>query len=138
MHEAVRGAESKRRAESKRGAVRKAVSKREAESKRKAESKRGAESKRKAVSKRGAVRGAVRGAARIDFSKIKWGTFTAMFAAYRRRHPHTRIVNLDQFSRLILAHPKRFDLKAKRRALFYRNIILKGKGKKGSQPKKAL
>jgi hypothetical protein len=76
---------------------------------------------------KGVAKGVAKVVRRIDFSKIKWGKFTAMFAAYRRRHPHTRITNLDQFSRFILAHPNRFDLKAKRRAQFYRNIILKRK-----------
>jgi hypothetical protein len=76
---------------------------------------------------KGRAKGVAKVVRRIDFSKIKWGKFTAMFAAYRRRHPHTRITNLDQFSRFILAHPNRFDLKAKRRAQFYRNIILKRK-----------
>lgn len=57
------------------------------------------------------------------FAGIKWGKFTAMFEAYRRRHPYTRVKDLKQFADLILTHPQRFDAKARKRAQFYRNII---------------
>jgi hypothetical protein len=61
------------------------------------------------------------------FSRIKWGKFTAMFEAYRRRHPYTRVKDLKQFADLILTHPQRFDARARKRAQFYKNIIQRNK-----------
>jgi hypothetical protein len=64
---------------------------------------------------------------RIDFAKIKWGTFTARFLAWKKRHPRAKVNTLREFAAYILAHPEKFTLHARRKALFYRNIILKGK-----------
>jgi len=64
---------------------------------------------------------------RIDFSKIKWGTFTKRFLAWKRRHPRVKVNSLREFAAYVLSHPDRFSLHARRKALFYRNIILKGK-----------
>jgi len=90
-----------------------------------AHSKR-AHSKR-AHSKRSASR-------RIDFSKIKWGSFTRRFKAWKRRHPHSKVDSLRAFAAHILAHPSRFSLRMRRKAIFYRNIILKGKVKMTIKP----
>jgi hypothetical protein len=84
----------------------------------------------KGKGKQGSGRKKVR---RIDFSKIKWGAFTKMLEEYRKRHPRTRIKTLEQFAHLILREAGRgkpnpkFDLTARRRALFYLNVILKRK-----------
>jgi hypothetical protein len=66
---------------------------------------------------------------RIDFSKIRWGTFTKRFVAWKRRHPRAKVNTLREFAAYVLAHPDKFSLRARRKALFYRNIILKGKVK---------
>jgi hypothetical protein len=66
---------------------------------------------------------------RIDFSKIRWGTFTKRFVAWKRRHPRAKVSTLREFAAYVLAHPDKFSLRARRKALFYRNIILKGKVK---------
>jgi hypothetical protein len=73
---------------------------------------------------------------RIDFSKIKWGTFTKRFKAWKKRHPRqgAKVTTLREFAAYILAHPDRFSLHARRKALFYRNIILKGKVKMTIKP----
>jgi hypothetical protein len=83
---------------------------------------------RKAAPKRAARKPAARKPARrIDFSKIRWGTFTARFNSWKRRHPRAKVNTLREFAAYILTHPDKFSLRARRKALFYRNIILKGK-----------
>jgi hypothetical protein len=81
---------------------------------------------------------------RIDFSKIRWGTFTRHFKAWRKRAIRKggasakrarAMKNLKQFSKYVLAHPKRFSLRLRRKAQFYLNIILKG-GKRAPRPVK--
>jgi len=78
------------------------------------------------VKKEGKRAGRVR---RIDFSKIRWGTFTARFRSWKRRHPRAKVNTLREFAAYVLAHPNKFSLRSRRKALFYRNIILKGKVK---------
>jgi hypothetical protein len=73
-------------------------------------------------------------ARRIDFSKIKWGSFTRRFKAWKKRHPHSKVDSLRAFAAHILAHPSRFSLRMRRKAIFYRNIILKGKVKMTIKP----
>lgn len=65
----------------------------------------------------------------IDFEDLKWGSFTEQFNAYKRQYPKTNIKDLDEFASFVLAHPTKFKERTKKRARFYKNIIMKGKGK---------
>jgi hypothetical protein len=85
---------------------------------------------------------AARPVRRIDFTKIRWGTFTRTFKAWRKRAIRKggvaakralRMKNLKQFARHVLANPRRFSLRLRRKAQFYINIILKG-GKRAPRP----
>ena len=64
---------------------------------------------------------------RIDFSKIKWGSFTKKYNSYIKRHPHkkTNIPDLKHFAQYVNKNPKKFNKKTHKRALFYKNIILR-------------
>jgi hypothetical protein len=63
----------------------------------------------------------------VDWGKVKWGAFTESFKRYRAQHPSTRAKDLRGFASLVLRHPSRFSPILRRRALFYRNVILRGK-----------
>jgi hypothetical protein len=64
---------------------------------------------------------------RIDFSKIKWGSFTKKYNSYIKRHPRkkTNIPDLKHFAEYVNKNPKQFNKKTHKRALFYKNIILR-------------
>lgn len=117
------------RVKAERAAAKKAAGKRKGASKKAAAKK----ASKKAVKKGGrrvrkAGKALKRGLRRrIDFSKIRWGTFTKRFLSWKRRHPRAKVNTLREFAAYVLAHPDKFSLRARRKALFYRNIILKGK-----------
>jgi hypothetical protein len=64
---------------------------------------------------------------KIDFSKIKWGSFTKKYNSYIKRHPRkkTNIPDLKHFAEYVNKNPKQFNKKTHKRALFYKNIILR-------------
>jgi hypothetical protein len=68
----------------------------------------------------------VEGGARVDFDKIKWGSFTRMFNKYKKEHPKARVKDLEQFAKRIIKNKKEFSDKALKKAMFYLNVIKKG------------
>jgi hypothetical protein len=63
----------------------------------------------------------------IDFDKVKWGTFTALYKRFLKSNPElsSKITNLEQFSKYVLDNKDKFSKKAEKKALFYQNIIEK-------------
>ena len=64
----------------------------------------------------------------IDFDDIKWGSLTKQLQAFNRKN-RTKM-NLESFSKHILANPTKFIERSKDRARFYLNVI-KPRAKKG-------
>ena len=64
----------------------------------------------------------------IDFDDIKWGSLTKQLQAFNRKN-RTKM-DLESFSKHILANPKNFIERSKDRARFYLNVI-KPRAKKG-------
>lgn len=64
----------------------------------------------------------------IDFDDIKWGSLTKQLQAFNRKN-RTKM-DLESFSKHILANPTKFIERSKDRARFYLNVI-KPKAKKG-------
>ena len=64
----------------------------------------------------------------IDFDEIKWGSLTKQLQAFNRKN-RTKM-DLESFSKHILANPENFIERSKDRARFYLNVI-KPKPKKG-------
>ena len=64
---------------------------------------------------------------RINFSKIKWGSFTKKYNSYIKRNPRkkTNLPDLKHFAQYVNKHPKQFNKKTHKRALFYKNVILR-------------
>ena len=62
----------------------------------------------------------------VDFKDIKWGTFTAGMKRYQKKNPSTPVKTLKQFADLILKNPEDFTDVMRKKAQFYKNIILKG------------
>jgi len=62
---------------------------------------------------------------RIDFSKIHWGAFTDDWMKHGGKRKYK---TLEEFSKAVLKKPKTFDPMIVKRARFYKNILLKGKG----------
>jgi hypothetical protein len=118
------------------GRVRRAASHKPRAAKKRSAAARRPAKKRSAAARRPANKASAARRRRIDFSKIKWGTFTKRFKAWKKRHPRqgAKVTTLREFAAYILAHPDRFSLHARRKALFYRNIILKGKVKMTIKP----
>jgi hypothetical protein len=87
---------------------------------------------------------------RNPFVGIRWGAFTAQFKAYRARHPQSKLKTLRAYAEFVLRQapslrselqlapslrselqlPTRHSLITRKRALFYLNVILKGKAVK--------
>jgi hypothetical protein len=63
----------------------------------------------------------------VDFDKVKWGTFTALYKRFLKSNPElsSKITNLEQFSKYVLDNKDKFSKKAEKKALFYQNIIEK-------------
>ena len=68
----------------------------------------------------------------IDFSKIKWGSFTKAFNAFKKKHGKGDLDNLEDFAKLVLKKGEDFTEKMKDKARFYQNVILKKGGRMGS------
>ena len=68
----------------------------------------------------------------IDFSKIKWGSFTKAFTAFKKKHPSSGLDNLEDFAEKVLKKGEDFTEKMKDKARFYQNVILKKGGRMGS------
>jgi hypothetical protein len=64
----------------------------------------------------------------IDFDDIKWGSLTKQLQAFNRKNKTK--MDLESFSKHILANPTKFIERSKDRARFYLNVI-KPKAKKG-------
>jgi len=66
---------------------------------------------------------------KINFSKIKWGSFTKIYKNYLRKHPSQRkkISTLKSFAHYVNKHPNKFSKKIHKKAIFYTNILEKKK-----------
>jgi hypothetical protein len=64
---------------------------------------------------------------RINFSKIKWGSFTKIYNNYIKNHPDMKnqLPDLKHFAHYVNKHPTQFNKKTHKKALFYTNIIEK-------------
>ena len=64
---------------------------------------------------------------RINFSKIKWGSFTKIYNNYIKNHPNmmNQLPDLKHFAHYVNKHPTQFTKKTHKKALFYTNIIEK-------------
>jgi len=62
----------------------------------------------------------------IDFEDMKWGSFSKQLQAYNSQHK--KKLDLHNFAMMILANPKKFQKRTKKRARFYINVILKKGG----------
>ena len=70
----------------------------------------------------------------IDFDNMNWGSFKKQFQASKKK---LGVSSLEDFANHILDNPKGFRDTTKKRANFYKNVILKkGKGITGSKPVK--
>lgn len=63
-----------------------------------------------------------------EYEKLKWGSFTKQFQAYLRKNPNSEIKDLKDFAQMVVANPDKFAKTTEKRARFYLNVILKGKG----------
>lgn len=62
---------------------------------------------------------------RIDFGKIHWGAFTDDWQKHGGKRKYK---TLEEFAKAVLKKPKSFDPLIVKRARFYKNILIKGKG----------
>jgi len=64
---------------------------------------------------------------KINFSKIKWGSFTKVYNRYIKKRPYmkSKIPTLKQFAHYVNKNSKMFNKKTHKKALFYTNIIEK-------------
>jgi hypothetical protein len=64
---------------------------------------------------------------RINFSKIKWGSFTKIYNNYIKNNPNMmgQLPDLKHFAHYVNKHPNQFTKKTHKKALFYTNIIEK-------------
>jgi hypothetical protein len=63
----------------------------------------------------------------INFGKIHWGALTKSFNAYKRKHPE--VSDIHEYAMLVINNPEDFPKTTEKRARFYHNILMKGKGK---------
>jgi len=61
-----------------------------------------------------------------DFQDLNWGSLTNQFKAFKSSHPN--INTLEKFAKYIIGNKDEFQEKTIKRANFYLNVILKGKG----------
>jgi hypothetical protein len=75
--------------------------------------------RRKRTTKKNKTRG------RINFSKIKWGSFTKIYNNFIKNNPHMKmhILDLCHFAHYVNNHPSQFNKKTHKKALFYTNVI---------------
>jgi len=64
----------------------------------------------------------------VDFEEVKWGTLTALYKRFMKKHPDfkDKIEDLDHFVHFIIENPDKFSKVASKKAHFYLNIIKKG------------
>ncbi len=65
----------------------------------------------------------------IDFDDIKWGSFTEQFNRFRNKHKKTSIKDLEDFAKMLLKDPKKYNKTTIKRARFYLNVLLPKKNK---------
>lgn len=68
----------------------------------------------------------------IDFDKMNWGSFKKQFQASKKK---LGVKSLEAFANHILDNPKGFRDTTKKRANFYKNVILKKGGSKPNEEK---
>jgi hypothetical protein len=75
--------------------------------------------RRKRTTKKNKTRG------RINFSKIKWGSFTNIYNNFIKNNPHMKmhILDLSHFAHYVNSNPSQFNKKTHKKALFYTNVI---------------
>ena len=61
-----------------------------------------------------------------DYEDLNWGSLTKQFKAFKTSHPN--INSLEKFAKYIIGNKDEFQEKTIKRANFYLNVILKGKG----------
>ena len=65
----------------------------------------------------------------IDFDDIKWGSFTEQFNRFRNKHKNSPIKDLEQFARMLIENPSKYNKTTIKRARFYLNVLLPKKNK---------
>ena len=62
---------------------------------------------------------------KIQFNKIKWGSFTKIYNNYIKNHPTKKneLPDLKHFAKYVNKHPDQFNKKTHKKALFYTNIL---------------
>lgn len=63
----------------------------------------------------------------LDFDKVKWGTFKALYNRFLKKNPDfkDKIEDLEHFAHFVVLNPEKFSKVAHKKALFYQNIIEK-------------
>lgn len=59
----------------------------------------------------------------VDWTSIKWGSFTNQFKAFKKQHPNSTVNDLEEFAEMILENPEHYKPRTLKRAHFYLNII---------------
>lgn len=65
----------------------------------------------------------------IDFDNIKWGSFTKQFERYKNQHKNSSIKDLEDFAKMLLENPSKYNKTTIKRARFYLNVLLPKKNK---------
>lgn len=65
---------------------------------------------------------------KIDFEKMKWGSFTKQFKAFKKENPDSDIDDLGDFADFVISNPDKFRKTTLKRANFYKNVIEKKGG----------
>jgi len=64
----------------------------------------------------------------INWSEMKWGSFTEQQKTFKKKYPKVRGVGtLIGFANYVLKHKSDFQVKTRRRASFYKNVLHKKK-----------
>lgn len=63
----------------------------------------------------------------INWEKLHWGAFSKQFEVYKRKHKDFK-GDMKDFADYVVANPDEFAKTTVKRANFYKNVILKGKG----------
>ncbi len=65
----------------------------------------------------------------IDFDDIKWGSFTKQFERYKNKNKKSSIKDLEDFAKMLLENPSKYNKTTIKRARFYLNVLLPKKNK---------
>lgn len=65
----------------------------------------------------------------IDFDDIKWGSFTKQYERFKNQHKNSNIKDLEDFARMLLKDPSKYNKTTIKRARFYLNVLLPKKNK---------